>query len=95
MNKGMTLEETNYHYQIICSDFAIKFALKQELTFDNWCSEAGQIYSFNNNDFFFDLHDIIYDLNSDQPTGLIINYHIHLNELHNKEITYREFCNQT
>jgi hypothetical protein len=74
MSKKNKLKELNEIYEFICSGYIQKFCKKQDFNFDGWIGdEIGGIASFSEQ-YFFNLSDIILDLNTKQPKGLILNW---------------------
>lgn len=74
MSKTMKFKELNKKYEFVCNELVKKFCNKQNLQFDYWISdEVGGIASFSNS-YFFNLLDIILDLETKQPKGLILNW---------------------
>lgn len=69
-------------YEATCMEWVQLFCEKQDLEFSYWVAdEVGGIACFID-EYFFNMSDIILDLNSNQPKGLIlrwqdddINYH--------------------
>ena len=61
-------------YEATCNEWVNLFCEKQELEFDGWVgNEVGGIAGFATQ-YFFNLSDIILDLNSNQPKGLILRW---------------------
>lgn len=61
-------------YEKACNDYVAIFIEKQEMDFDFWVGqEVGGIASCG--DFFFNFSDIAYDINTNQPKGLIIDWY--------------------
>jgi hypothetical protein len=72
----MTIKQLNNQYESICNQWIEKFCTKQDLDFDGWIAdEVGGIASFACQ-YFFNLSDIILDLITKQPKGLIISWQI-------------------
>ena len=70
----MKLKELNEKYEFACNELVKKFCNKQGLQFDYWINdEIGGIASFSNS-YFFNLCDIILDLKTKQPKGLILSW---------------------
>lgn len=55
-------------------DYVEKFCLKQGMTFYGWVGDivGGVVYC---NDFFFNHLDIIWDINSGQKKGIIVDWY--------------------
>lgn len=74
MGKTIKLQELNKQYNFVCNEWVQKFCNKQQLDFDGWVGdEIGGIASFSCQ-YFFNLSDIILDLNTKQPKGLILDW---------------------
>lgn len=62
------------NYDAVCNDIVTKFSNKQGLEFDGWVGdEIGGIAGFATQ-YFFNISDIILDLKTKQPKGLIIEW---------------------
>lgn len=83
-----TIKELKNTYESVCNEYVHHFCDKQEITFDGWVGdEIGGIAVCS--DFYFNLHDIILDINLNQPKGQIINwYYDNLNEHMNENEKY-------
>lgn len=74
MAKTKGLKELNLQYQFVCNEWVNKFCKKQDIEFDGWVGdEIGGIASFVCQ-YFFNLSDLILDLNTKQPKGLILEW---------------------
>jgi len=74
MAKTTKLGELNKQYEFVCNEWVQKFCNKQQIEFDGWVgNEIGGIASFACQ-YFFNLSDIILDLNTKQPKGNILNW---------------------
>ena len=72
MEKTINLKELNKRYEFVCNEWVEKFCNKQHIDFDGWVGdEIGGICSFACQ-YFFNLSDIILDLNTKQPKGFIL-----------------------
>ena len=70
----MNLKKLHVDYCKICNDYILAFEKKQGIVSDGWVGdEVGGIASFACQ-YFFNLSDIILDLNTKQPKGLILNW---------------------
>ena len=68
----MEIKELNKQYKDCCNLWVQMFCEKQEIDFDGWISdEVGGTCSFCG-EYFFNMSDIILDLNTNQPKGLIL-----------------------
>jgi len=72
--KIITTKKLKEQYEFVCNEYIHKFTEKQDLPFDYWIGDdVGGIASFIEQ-YFFNLHDIIYDINTNQPKGLILQW---------------------
>lgn len=84
MSKTVKLQELKRQYEFVCNELVQKFSNKQEIEFDGWVGdEVGGIASFSCQ-YFFNLSDIILDLTTKQPKGLIM-------EWQNEEVDFNMF----
>jgi hypothetical protein len=57
-------------YEAVCNQYVQKFCRKQKIQFNYWLSDkVGQIAVCG--DYYLDFQDIVYDINTQQPKGLI------------------------
>lgn len=62
------------NYDNICNEFVKIFADKHDIEFDGWVAdEVGTIASFCFQ-YFFNMDDIIYDITTNQPKHLILDW---------------------
>lgn len=74
MSKTIKLQELNKQYEFVCNELVQKFCNKQQIDFDGWVAdEIGGLASFACQ-YFFNLSDIILDLNLKQPKGFILDW---------------------
>ena len=72
--KTMGLQQLKKQYEFVCNEYIKKFCNKQGIEFDGWIGdEVGGIASFACQ-YFFNLSDIILDLNTKQPKGNILDW---------------------
>lgn len=72
--KTLKLKELNRQYEFVCNEWVQKFINKQQIEFDGWVgNEVGGMASFACQ-YFFNLSDIILDLNTKQTKGNILNW---------------------
>lgn len=70
----MGLQQLKKQYEFVCNEYVKKFCNKQGIEFDGWIGdEVGGIASFAYQ-YFFNLSDIILDLNTKQPKGNILDW---------------------
>lgn len=61
-------------YEDACNAYALEFSDKQDMDFNGWIgNEIGGLAEFA--DMFFSMPDIVWDINSKQPKGLIIDWY--------------------
>ena len=61
-------------YEACATKYVDRFCKKQGMEFDYWASDIiGGIACFG--DYCFNYHDIVWDINSKQPKGLILKWH--------------------
>lgn len=61
-------------YEYCCNEYVKQFAAKQAVDFEGWVGfEIGGVACFNGQ-YFFNLSDIIIDINTKQKKGLIIKW---------------------
>ena len=73
--KTTPIAKLKAQYEAICNEYVQKFANKQGLEFDKdaWVGgTVGGIVCLS--DYFFDLADIVLDINTRQPKGLILKW---------------------
>ena len=68
----MTVEDLKIRYNIIVSKYTDKFCEKHGLYLRFWVAEVGDVACFG--DLFFDFRNIKYDIDTNQPKGLIIEW---------------------
>lgn len=74
MAKTLEISKLKTQYEFACNEYARKFANKQHIDFEFWVAdEVGGIACFNS-DYFFNISDIVLDINTKQPVGLILDW---------------------
>ena len=67
-------EDLKIQYESICNEYIRRFCEKQDIEFDGWIGgEVGGIASFMCQ-YFFNIDDIAFDINTNQPVDLILNW---------------------
>jgi len=61
-------------YEKYCNGIVKAFSEKQDLDFSYWIDRVGSIACFIDQ-YYFDLHDLILDLETEQPKGFILEWH--------------------
>ena len=68
------MEQIIINYENACNILVAEFEKKQEIDFDGWVGdEIGEIALFSG-EYFFNLSDIVLDLKTNQPKGLILKW---------------------
>ena len=85
-------------YEAVCLEYIKLFCEKQEVDFDGWVGdEIGGVASFVFvGEYYFHLSDIILDIDTNQPKGLILNWQnegVDFNKLtkDTKHINYKSY----
>lgn len=74
MRKTIKLDQLKKQYEDVVSEYVQKFCNKQGLEFEHWIGDnIGGIACFGDI-FYYNLQDVIWDVNSKQPKGLIIEW---------------------
>ena len=69
----MRIENLKQLHEIVCNEYVKKFEKKHKLVFEYWIADLiGETASFG--DYFFNMTEIIYDINTRQPKGLILKW---------------------
>ena len=77
-------------YDNICNTYVKIFCEKQDMYFEGWVGDdVGSIACCN--DFFFNLNDIILDIDTNQEEGYIINWYYDNLEIEDKNINYYSY----
>lgn len=72
--KELTSIGLKSHYEDVCNEYIRRFCEKQDIEFDGWVgNEVGGIGEFISQ-YFFTMDDITLDMNTNQPTGLILDW---------------------
>ena len=70
----MKIQELKKQYEQVVNEYIKVFCKKQDLHLEHWVgNNIGEIACFGDV-FFFNFSDIVYDINSNQPEGLIIEW---------------------
>jgi len=88
--KTIKINKLKKQYEFVCNEYVTKFCNKQELIFEGWVGDTiGGVACCN--DFYFNFHDIVWDVNSNQPKASIIDwYYSNLKEAE-KSINYYSY----
>ena len=83
----MNNKELKKQYEFVCNEYVTKFCNKQEMDFIGWVADiVGGIACCN--DFYFNFQDIVWDINSKQPKGAIVDWYYENLETPEKSINY-------
>ncbi|MCB0515192.1 MAG: hypothetical protein KDD49_03905 [Bacteroidetes bacterium] len=72
--KNIKLKELNNQYELVCNEIVKRFCAKQKIEFDYWIGDKVGVIALFASQYFIALDDIIFDLNSNQPNGLILDW---------------------
>ena len=77
-------------YEQVCKEYVELFCKKQDMEYNGWVGGivGGVAYC---NDFFFNMRDIIWDINTEQPKGLIIEWYYNNIDDASKSINYYHY----
>ena len=83
----MNLKKLHVDYCKICNDYILAFEKKQDIVFEGWVGDTigGIAYC---SDFYFNFQDIVWDINSKQPKGAIVDWYYENLETPEKSINY-------
>ncbi len=88
--KTTPIAKLKKQYEEVCHEYIKKFCKKQGFEFDRWIGkDIGGISVFG--DYCFTLADIIWDINSNQPKGLILQWQNDCIESPTKSINYYSY----
>ena len=83
------------YYKEFCIDFAKRFAVKHDLTFDYFIgNRVGETASFSL-EYSFHMCDIVYDLESEQEAGKAVEWYGYVLDnapIQEFEINYKSYC---
>jgi len=83
----MSLKKLQKDYYNICNEYIDAFIKKQSMSFNGWVADTvGSIACCN--DFYFSFQDIVWDVNSKQPKGAIVDWYYDNLETPEKSINY-------
>jgi len=72
--KLSTNETLKIQYQNVCNEYVNRFSEKHDIEFDGWVGdEVGGIASFVSQ-YFFNISDIVFDIDTNQPVHLILKW---------------------
>lgn len=86
----LVIEELKAQYELVCVIYISKFCAKQEMEFEGWVGNiVGDIACCN--DFFFNFSDIMFDINTNQQKGNIVDWYYENVENHGDSINYLSY----
>lgn len=86
----MKVKQLKETYEFACNEYVRKFCDKQEMTNGGWVNDdVGGIAICS--DFYFNLHEIVWDINSKQPKGQIIDWYYENLDAPEKAINYYSY----
>lgn len=91
----MKLKELKKHYEKVYYEYIEFFSKKQKLDFNQWATgKLGYVcffskYRFRNYSYNFSFSDIVFDVNSNQKKGTIINWYN--DYVNGKRISYKSY----
>lgn len=84
------MKQLKQKYEEVCNEYVKRFCKKQGIEFDGWVANiVGEVAYCN--DFYFNFQDIVLDVNSKQPKGLIIDWYYDSIDNHPKAINYYSY----
>ena len=81
-------------YELSCNLIVEAFAKKQGLTFDGWVGDDIGVMASFDDEYFFPMENMVHDLKTGQPKGLITKWQDHAVEKHlktGKSINYKSY----
>lgn len=85
------MSKLKQNYESACNEYVKAFAKKQGLVFDYWIGdEVGGIASFSCQ-YFFNMSDMVIDIETKQPKFLILKWHDELTICHPKTMNYKSY----
>lgn len=69
------MKNIKQQYEKVCKEYVEEFCKKQDLEFDYFvCDLVGDVSSYSST-YFFNFQDIVWDINSNQKKGRIIDWY--------------------
>lgn len=86
----LKLNKLKKQYEFVCNEYVYKFCNKQEMDFEGWVGDtiAGIALC---NDFYFNFQDIVWDVNTKQPKGSIVDWYYQNLDTPEKSINYYSY----
>ncbi len=86
------MSDIEKRYNAIVQEYIDKFCKKQDVRFEFWVAElVGEIACFGDV-LYFNFSDIVFDINTKQPKGKIIDWVYYNLELEDKSLNYSSYC---
>ncbi|MEO6707189.1 MAG: hypothetical protein ABIN04_15225 [Ginsengibacter sp.] len=90
MSKTIKLSALKNQYEFVCTEYVNKFCNKYDFEFDGWVGQQiGGIVNLS--DYFFNFSDIVLDIDSKQPKGMILRWYDDNLETQDKWINYYSY----
>jgi hypothetical protein len=84
------LNELKKQYEFVCNEYVKQFCKKQEMDFEGWIADiVGSVACCG--DFCFSFQDIVWDMNSNQPKGAIVDWYYSNLKIPGKSINYYSY----
>jgi len=84
------MKDLKKKYESVCNEYVKIFCEKNDLEFEGWVGDIVGGVAFCS-DFVFNFHDIVWDVNSEQPKGTILNWYCENLESPEKSINYYSY----
>ena len=89
MNKKT--EKLILQYEKACNGIGRQFEKKQEIEFDGWvANDIGSVAGFIGQ-YYFNMEDMIYDLTTDQPKDMILDWQDYVVTTEKTHVNYRAY----
>lgn len=86
----LKLNKLKEQYEFVCNEYVNAFIKKQSMSFNGWVGdEIGGIALCN--DFYFNFQDIVWDVNTKQPKGSIVDWYYQNLDTPEKSINYYSY----
>jgi hypothetical protein len=84
------MEKLKQKLESIIKEYITRFEKKQGMYFSDWTGPSGSVALIG--DFYFNFSDIRYDLETDRPAELILDWYSYAIEQDNDYIGYEKWC---
>ena len=86
------MEKLEKEYQRVCNAYVQEFCKKHDCKFKSWFDGVVGASVVLDDCMIIPFHDLIYDINSDQPRGRIISWWDNVLEFPYNSTSYFEYC---